>query len=278
MKNDGKSKLDLSKINLGDYVILETGEIITLDDLDIIFVDDEVMDLEEAWDSGAIVEIRSPSRSISVFDRISETANNNCCLCVTFRDFLQMDQAEFIETMKANYYTICDYPLTKGKVKSWRDEYNQIKRTFIPVFQEYDDDILDFHIVFELQLLLDPKDLDLHKYVYADMVIVGDDGFVVLEFKQRDTKVVEHYWREPLKYVHRLRYHKVGRHQSNRYAYIVCTKETEDGIWYYKDKKDFWYGNPKSVAEDLCSQFFDNNEPCEDIERWLNAGFREKRR
>lgn len=277
MKNDGK-KLDKSKIKIGDYVVLNTGEIVILEDFDIIFVDDEPMDLDDMWNAGEILEIRSPSRRLSMVDRISESSENNCCLCTTFREFLLINQEEFIRLMKTNYYNMCNHDLSKGKVKSWRDEFNQIKNAFIPVFKKFDDGILDFHIIFELQLPLDPKDLDLDEYVYADAVIVGDDGFVVLEFKQRDAEVVNYYWKEALKYVHRLRYHKVGRRQSNRYTYIVCTKEKENGIWCFKDKEDFWYGNSRSVADDLCSQFFKDNYPCTDIAWWLNAGFKEKRR
>ena len=218
MKNDGK-KLDKSKIKIGDYVVLNTGEIVILEDFDIIFVDDEPMDLDDMWNAGEILEIRSPSRRLSMVDRISESSENNCCLCTTFREFLLINQEEFIRLMKTNYYNMCNHDLSKGKVKSWRDEFNQIKNAFIPVFKKFDDGILDFHIIFELQLPLDPKDLDLDEYVYADAVIVGDDGFVVLEFKQRDAEVVNYYWKEALKYVHRLRYHKVGRRQSNRYSY-----------------------------------------------------------
>ena len=211
--------------------------------------------------------------------KIDARANNECCLCATFNELSKISQKEFISLMKRQYSNICSHKLSLNRVNSWKDEYNQITKEFIPVFKEFYRNLLNYHIVFELKLPLDPKDLSLDKYVYADAVIVCDNGFVVLEFKQRKKDVVDFYWKEALKYVHRLRYHKVGRLQNFKYSYLVCTLEKEDGLWFYENKKHFWFGNSKNVAEDISVEFeyVLSAKPCDDIERWLTAGFKEKK-
>lgn len=212
--------------------------------------------------------------------KIDARASGECCLCATFNELSKIAQKDFISLMRKRYPNICGYKLSKEKVKSWRDEYDQIVKTFIPVLRKHDRSILNFHIVFELRLPKFRTDLDADEYVYSDAVIVGDDGFVVLEFKQRDTsdsKAIDYFCSQALKYIKRLRFHKIGRRQSYRYTYLICTKENENKVWIYDDKEDFWFGNPKGVAEDICTEFFDNVNPNDDIEEWLTAGFREKR-
>lgn len=214
------------------------------------------------------------SRLISI---IESRSSDECCLCATFRELVKLTEKEFIDLMRFQYKKICKFKLDKGRVNSWRDEYREIIKHFIPIFRHHDKNILDFHIIFELKLPLVRTDLSVEQYVYCDAVIVGDDGFVVLEFKQRDADVVDHYWKEALKYIKRLRFHNIGRKQHFRYTYLVCTAEPEINVWCYDNKEDFWFGNSQSVAKDMCTQFFDLTVPNTDIHGWLTAGFREKR-
>ena len=214
--------------------------------------------------------------SNSLLKKIDDRANG-CCLCCTFSELARMSEIDFASLMKKQYPNICDYKLSKEKIKSWIDEFKQFTSVFIPVFKKQSREILDFHIIFELQLPKFRTDLESQEYVYSDAVIVGSDGFVVLEFKQRDSNSVDVFVSQALKYIKRLRYHRIGRKQTHRYTYLVCTKEKNDGVWCYDDKENFWFGNSKSVANDLLSQFFDDNEPFEDIKEWLAAGFKEKR-
>ena len=89
---------------------------------------------------------------------------------------------------------------------------------------------------------------------------------------------VDQFSEQAQKYVKRLRFHKIGKSQRQRYTYLVFTKEKEEGVWIFKDKDDYWYGNPKGIAIDLVDDFFESNVPYDDIEEWLNAGFKEKHR
>ena len=215
-----------------------------------------------------------------LLNNIDNRANGVCCLCATFKELSKINRNNFISLMKKEYPRICEYDLTKERIKSWQDEYDQIIKTFIPVFKRRRKKLLDFHIIFEMKLPKIRTNLGSDKYVYSDAVIVGDDGFVVLEFKQRDASDVEainYFCSQALKYIKRLRFHKKGRLQKYRYTYLVLTNEPEINVWTYDDKEDFWYGNTRGVAEDICSEFFDKVKPINDIEEWLTAGFKEKK-
>ena len=212
----------------------------------------------------------------TIINRIKKRTSEYCCLCSTFSELSKISEKDFVGLMKKQYPIICGYKLSKERVKSWRDEFNQLTHEFIPVLKKYDKNIMNFHVVFEMKMPMRVTDLEYEEFVYADAIIVGDDGFVVLEFKQRDSSVVDHFVTQAVKYIHRLRFHRIGRKQSFRYTYMVFTKETKNGVWCYDNKEDFWFGNSKSVAEDMCTQFFDSNSPIQDIGEWLEAGFKEK--
>lgn len=209
-------------------------------------------------------------------DRIQKRTSN-CCLCLTLLELSKISEQDFIKLLKVNFNSVTGHKLEGSRTKSWRDEYRQFKNVIIPIFRRYDKEILNFHIVFELKLPLELTNLESGKYVFADAVIVGSDGVVVFEFKQLDSSTIKYDAKQALKYMHRLRYHKISAHQHERYTYIIYTKETDAQVYCYDDKKDFWYGNPKGVAKDLCTQYFDNDTPNEDIEEWLSAGFWKKR-
>ncbi len=74
-----------------------------------------------------------------------------------------------------------------------------------------------------------------------------------------------------------MRFHKMRSSQKNRYAYIVYTKEKDNHLYCYEKNKNVWFGNPESVAKDICNQFLSENEPIEDIQKWLTVGFKEKK-
>lgn len=221
---------------------------------------------------------KSPKISKKLVERIKRQSNGKCCYCSTIKELSKIDESTFVAIMKSQYRAICNQRLEKSQIQSWRDEYRQLIRRFLPLFKRYDKDIMDFHIVFEYKLPLELKDLKSNNYVYPDALIVADNGFVVLEFKQRNNSVAEIYQKQTMKYVHRLRYHKIGCHQKLRYGYMVATKEDDCQLYYFKGKKDFWFGNPDAVADDLCSRFFVESIPCFDIGQWLNAGFWEKKK
>ena len=202
--------------------------------------------------------------------------NDECCVCATFKELLALGEQGFMTLMEKQYKYVCFYPLEKSRKKSWRDEYRQLTQVFIPIFKRHDKNILNYHVLFEMKLPMDVKDLDSEEYIYADVVVVGDDGFVVLEFKQQDAGGVDKFQRQATKYIHRLRFHRIGRHQHHRYSYLVFTKENREDVWCYGDKKDFWFGNSKNVAKDMCYEFFDCTEPNSNIEEWMTAGFKQK--
>lgn len=210
-------------------------------------------------------------------NKISSRAHD-CCLCLTLSELSKISEKDFISLMKAEFKNVTGHKLEGSRTKSWRDEYRQFVNVFIPIFRRYDRNILNFHIIFELKLPLELTNLDSGNYVFADAVIVGDDGVVVFEFKQLDSSTIKYDAKQALKYMHRLRYHKISSRQHERYTYIVYTKETDSQVYCYDNKRDFWYGNPRGVARDLCTQYFDNDVPCEEIEEWFSAGFWKKRK
>ena len=202
---------------------------------------------------------------------------NGCCLCLTFRELLKIKESEFVSLMRNQYKHICGKKLSSSRISSWKDEYKQFKEIFIPVFRKEDPEILDFHVVFELKLPLDVKDLESNLFVFSDAVIVGDDCVAVLEFKRLDSTTIDFDYKQAKKYMHRLRYHKAARLQSEKYVYVVYTKEIGDTLYSYEDKDNFWFGSPRAVANDLCYQLFNGNVPCFDIGEWLDAGFKQKK-
>ena len=230
-----------------------------------------------ALSSGCIEHLYSIYDDILEIKPFSDLTVNNCCMCLRFKDFDSMTEAEFIHYMKLQYVLINPHKLSDRIVRSWEDEYLQIKKYFLPILKKQNKSFVNFHIIFELKLALDPADIDSGKFVYSDAVIVSDDGFVVLEFKQYDFDIVETYWREANKYLKRLKRHKIGTKQHLKFVYMICTKANRDGVYPFKKARNFWYGNAKSVANDLCNNFFAKTKPFKDIEKWLSAGFWEKK-
>lgn len=206
-----------------------------------------------------------------------KSRTNNCCLCLTLLELSKINEKDFIALMKSNFNNVTGHKLETSRIRSWKDEYKQFANVFISKFKRYNKNILNFHIIFELRLPLKLTNLDSGNYVFADAVIVGEDGVVVFEFKQLDSSTIKYDAKQALKYMHRLRYHKISSHQHKRYTYVVYTKETDDQVYCYDNKRDFWFGNPEGISKDLCTQYFDNDIPCTDIEEWLSAGFWKKR-
>lgn len=221
----------------------------------------------------------TPKKAI-VHDKLIKRINkktHECCLCATLKELSKISEEDFIKIMKSNYRPLTGYKLEAAKLRSWRDEYHQFINTIIPIFNEHNKNILKFNILFELKLPQDLKNLDSNKFVFADAVIVGNDGIIVFEFKQLDSTSIEFDVKQAAKYMHRLRYHKTGAHQRKRYTYVVYTKEVDNQVHTFKKKRDFWFGSPKAVAIDLCSKYFDHDVSCLDIKKWLDAGFWKKR-
>ena len=206
-----------------------------------------------------------------------EERSINCCLCITLKELLRITETEFIKLMRKKFKSLTGHDLEKSRTKSWRDEYKQFTKYFIPIIRKNNKNDVNFPVIFEYKLPLELTDLESKEYVYSDAIIVGEEGIVVLEFKQMNSDGFQFHAKQALKYMHRLRYHKVSCRQHKRYTYVVYTEEKDDKVYSFGNKKDFWFGNPKGVAKDLCTQFFDSVNYCDDIGKWLSAGFWEKR-
>ena len=215
--------------------------------------------------------------SSSTRSKISERAGDNCCLCIKINEMRKMTETDFVSLMKKQYRNICKFKLTPERVRSWKDEYRQFIDCFIPAFRKHDANTLSFYVVFELKLPKFRTDIESDEFIYADAVILGNEGVVVLEFKQREMVVVEQFSSQALKYMKRLRYHRLVGRQPHKYTYLVYTKEKENHLDVLGKHKNFWYGNPKAVASDICTRFFNAESPYLDTDEWLNAGFKEKR-
>lgn len=214
----------------------------------------------------------------NLINKINERSEAFCCACLTFNELKQLNKNEFIKIMKDNFPLICDYPLEKSRIESWKDEYEEITNIMIPQFEDFDSDFLDYYIIFEYQMPLDLKEPLLDEYVYADAIILHRDGFAVLEFKQKTADCAYLCYKTALKYVHRLRYQYAARKQKYKYSYLVCTKESANGLWCFKGVKNFSYGNTLNVSEDLITRFLVGSYPIEDITDWLESDFKRKRR
>lgn len=157
---------------------------------------------------------------------------NHYCYRSPIGTFLALTKEEWLTQMKARHPQTSDHALEESNIKAWDNCFDVLQAAFSQLPEKY----RKLQVIFEYVLPCrspDHSDAANDPGVRADVVILGKNDVVVLEFKQRD-EVLPMFKRQARKYRKRLHKHHIQSAGMNKKVILVLTKGHNINLHDYK--------------------------------------------